>query len=114
MPETEETPKPQRKIEYRAPADGLRTVYCNNVQMSSTSFDIRMLFGEIAEVLDDKVVVDQRVQVTMTWLEAKFLADFLQANIKAYEDLNGPVKLPKNLDKLIVPDTFAVLKTSVQ
>jgi hypothetical protein len=106
--ETEETQKPQRKIEYRIPADGLPHVYSNNVQMSSTSFDVRMLFGEVAEVAEDKVVVDHRVQVTMTWLEAKILADFLQANIKAYEDLNGLLKLPKNLDKLIVPETFVI------
>jgi hypothetical protein len=115
MPETVEATKPQRKIEYRLPADGLHQVYSNNVQMATTGFDVRILFGEIAEVLEDKVVVDQRVQVTMTWLEAKLLADFLQTNIKAFEDLNGPLKLPKNLDKIIVPETFAIQKTpSVQ
>jgi hypothetical protein len=57
-------------------------------------------------------MVDQRVQVTMTWLEAKILADFMQTNIKAYEDLNGPLKLPKNLDKIMVPETFPIPKSS--
>ncbi len=49
-----------------------------------------MLDGKVAEVSDDSAVVDQRVQVTMTWVEAKILADFLRANIKTHEDVNGP------------------------
>jgi hypothetical protein len=108
--ENEATPKPQRKIEFRLPTEGLHHVYCNNFQMASTSFDVRMLFGQIAEVLDDKVIVDQQVQVTMTWLETKIIADFLQANIKAYEDMNGSIKLPKNLEMIIVPETFELSK----
>ncbi len=46
----------------------------------------------------------------MTWREAKILADFLQANIKAIEDINGPLALPKNLEKIIVPDIFPSAK----
>jgi hypothetical protein len=63
----------------------------------------------VGEVLDDKIWVDQHVQVTMSWLEAKLLADFLRANIEAYEDLNGPLKLPKNPEKIVVPETFGPL-----
>jgi hypothetical protein len=104
--ETETTPKPPKTIEYRLPSGGLFRVYSNNVQMGTTSFDVRVLFGQIGEVLEDKVMVDQLVQVTMTWPEAKILADFLQANVKAHEELNGPLQLPKNVEKIIVPDTF--------
>jgi hypothetical protein len=109
MPNTDESPKPQKEIEYRHPPAGMIRVYSNNFAMGSTSFDIRLIFGEVAEIKDDKVIVDQNVQVTMTWLEAKMLADFLQVNIKAHEDLNGgPLKLPKNLDRIIVPETFQI------
>jgi hypothetical protein len=101
-----EAAKPQRQIEYRVPSSGIVRVYANNVQMASTSFDIRVLFGQVNEVSDDKVVVDQQVQVTMTWLEAKILAEFLLANIKVHEELNGPLKLPKNADTVVVPNTF--------
>jgi hypothetical protein len=111
MPDTDESPKPQKQIEYRHPPEGMIRVYCNNFAMASTSFDIRLLFGEVAEIQGDKVIVDQNVQVTMTWLEAKMLADFLQANVKAHEELNGgPLKLPKNLDKIVVPETFPASK----
>jgi hypothetical protein len=103
------TPKPQKKVEYRVPNEGIFTAYCNNVQMATTSFDVRVIFGEIADVIDDKVIVDQKVRVTMTWLEAKILADFLQANIKVHEEINGPLELPKAADKVVVPDTFQVI-----
>ncbi len=108
MTETEAAaiPKPQKQVEYRHPPQGMIRIYSNNFAMASTSFDIRLLFGEVAELQGDKVIVDQNVQVTMTWFEAKILADFLQANIKAHEELNGPLKMPKNLDKIIVPDTL--------
>ena len=108
--ETEADPKPQRKVEYRPPAGGLFHVYSNNVQMASTGFDVKVIFGEVAEVTDDKVIVEQRVQVAMTWVEAKIVADFLRVNIEAYEKLNGPMALPKNLERIIVPETFPVAK----
>jgi hypothetical protein len=108
--ETETTPKPQRKIEYRPPTDGLPHVYTNNVQIASTGYDIRIIFGEVGDVTDDKVIVEQRVQVAMSWIQAKSVADFLRVNIEAYEKLNGPITLPKNLDKIIVPETFPPLK----
>jgi Protein of unknown function (DUF3467) len=105
--DSEATPKPQKQIEYRIPREGTLRVYSNNFAMASTSFDVRLLFGEVAEIQDDKVIVEQNAQVTMTWLEAKILADFLQANVKAHEEINGgPLKLPKNIDKIIVPNTF--------
>jgi hypothetical protein len=102
----EEDQKPTRPIEYRLPPQGLPSVYSNNVRMSTSNFDVRMVFGQSGEVEDGKIIVDQRVQVTMTWPQVKILADFLQANVKAFEDLNGPMKLPMNLEKLIAPETF--------
>jgi hypothetical protein len=81
-------------------------VYANNVQMATTSFDVRIIFGQVADVSDAKAIVEQTVEVTMSWLEAKILTDFLHANIKAFEELNGPLTLLKNIDQIVVPDTF--------
>jgi hypothetical protein len=106
----DESPKRERVIEYRVPMDGLPKVYANNVQMSTTSFDVRILFGQIGDLTEDKVAIEQQVQVTMSWLEAKIFADFLWANIEAFEELNGPMKLPKNLTKIVTPETFVLPK----
>jgi hypothetical protein len=78
--------------------------------MGSTGYDVRVIFGEISDVTPDKVVVEQRVQVAMTWVQAKIVADFLRANIEAYEKLNGPLTLAKNVEKITVPDSFPVAK----
>jgi hypothetical protein len=96
----------QRQIEYRPSPEGVLRVYANNVSMSSTRFDLRILFGEVADISEDKAVVENRVQVTITWLEAKLLGDFITANIKAFEELNGPLKLPNIPQLMIVPQTF--------
>lgn len=108
--EKEEDQKPPRPIEYRLPPQGLPNAYANNVRMSTSNFDVRIVFGQSGEVEDGKIIVDQRVQVTMTWPQVKILAESLQANVKAFEDLNGPMKLPINLEKIIAPETFPTPK----
>jgi hypothetical protein len=109
MATEEESPKPPRQIEYRPPAGGLPRVYANNLQMATTGFDVRLIFGEVVDLLTDKAIVEQNVQVTMAWAEAKILADFLLANVTAYEALNGPIQLLKNVEEIIVPETFGPL-----
>jgi hypothetical protein len=108
--ENETIAKAPKAIEYRNPSTGLVHVYCNNIQMATTNFDIRLMLGEIAESTNEKVIVEQRVQVAMTWIEAKILADFLRVNIEAYESLNGPLKPAKNIEKIISPETFGPIK----
>lgn len=108
--ENEATTKPPKTIEYRTPTGGLSHVYCNNIQMATTSFDVRLMLGEIAEATNEKVIIEHRVQVAMTWIQAKILADFLRANVEAYESLNGPMKLPKNIEKITVPESFPSAK----
>jgi Protein of unknown function (DUF3467) len=108
--ETTSKPQPQRMVEYRPQVGGLPHVYANNVQLASTNNDVRIVFGEVAEVAVDKVLVEQRVQVAMTWIQAKILADFLRANVEAYETLNGPLTMPKGIGKIIVPETCPATK----
>jgi hypothetical protein len=97
---------PQRQIEYVNPPEGLTRFYANNIAMGSTKFDVRIIFGEIRDVNETKAIVDNRFQVTIAWAQAKLLGDFLLTNVKAFEELNGPLKLPKIPAKVIVPVTF--------
>jgi len=100
------TPPKQREVEYRNSPEGLTRIYSNNVALAGTRFDIKIIFGEVADITDDKAIVENRVMVTLSWLEAKLLGEFLQANVKAFEELNGPLRLPTIQQKMIVPDTF--------
>lgn len=99
----------QRTVEYVSPPEGLTRYYANNIAIGTSKFDVRIVFGEIRDVTPTNAIVDNRCQVTVAWAEAKLLADFILANVKAYEDLNGPLKLPKIPEKVIVPSTFAEL-----
>jgi hypothetical protein len=38
------------------------------------------------------------------------VGDFLLANVKAFEEMNGVLKLPKNLEKIVSPETFPISK----
>ncbi|MGD0974820.1 MAG: DUF3467 domain-containing protein [Candidatus Korobacteraceae bacterium] len=83
------------KITYTKPADrGFPSVYSNNVAIGSTAFDVRIIFGEVLDTHGGELVIEQRVQVTMAWLEAKLLKDILTQRIDGYEKANGPIKLP--------------------
>ena len=54
-----------RKIEFKTP-EGMPRVYANNVSMASTRFDLRIVFGEVMELSEDKIIVENRAQVTVT------------------------------------------------
>src|SRR5260370_9806305 len=79
----------ERAVEYVEPDDGRLIAYSNNIQLGTTAFDIRLLFGELLEVTDDKFIIEQRVQVTMSWLQAKQMMELLQKHIQAFEAKNG-------------------------
>ncbi|HTS47939.1 MAG TPA: DUF3467 domain-containing protein [Bryobacteraceae bacterium] len=80
-------------VEYVEPDDGRLIVYANNVMWGVTSYDVRLLFGELLEIdpKENKAVIEQRVQVTMSWLQAKQLLEILQGKIAAYEAKNGVI-----------------------
>jgi hypothetical protein len=87
---------PQVKIEYVVPDPevGLFTTYANDVRLTYTIFDVRMVFGEIVDVMSDKIVVEQRAQVTVSYLQAKLLLNTLNQAIAQHETTFGELKLP--------------------
>jgi len=97
---------PQRITEIAKPEGGTQTVYSNHLRSGYTVNDLRIIFGEITDISIDKVTVTERVQVTMTWLHAKVLHEFLGHHIEAFEEKNGPIK-----SSFVSP--FSVAKTAI-
>jgi hypothetical protein len=90
-----ETKKPvQRNFTYTQPPGGLPSVYANNCALSPSPFDLRFYFGEMAGGTEDASVIAQKVEVIVTWVEAKIIAAFLQKSVEAFEKKNGPINLP--------------------
>ena len=87
--------QPDRKLEFVEPQDGVFTTYANNLQVGWTAFDVRLLFGEVVDVDEKTVTIEQRAHVTLSWLEAKTLHSLLSGLIERYEEGNGPIAQPK-------------------
>jgi hypothetical protein len=70
-------------------------IYANRFRTEWTNTDLRVRLGEMMFSFDDparkKLVVEERVGVTMTWLTAKELRDQLDLLITKYEAANGEI-----------------------
>lgn len=85
-------PVPNLRVELIKDPDGILYMYSNNFSIGQTVFDLRLIFGEFTDITTEKIEVTQRVQVTMSWLEAKALAETLATYIKTYESSYGAIK----------------------
>ncbi|HUA18374.1 MAG TPA: DUF3467 domain-containing protein [Bryobacteraceae bacterium] len=96
---SDEKKEQQPKLEYVVPdpEGGIFTTYTNNIQLGFTHFDLRMLFGELVEATPERVVIEQRVQVTISYLQAKLLMLMLAQAIGQHEKGFGEVKIPDEL-----------------
>jgi len=83
---------PVRRFEYKSPPAGIPSVYSNNIQLQQTVYDLRIVFGEVGSVTPEVAEVHQRVSVTMSWLEAKILSEFLSSYVRSFEEQNGPIQ----------------------
>jgi hypothetical protein len=92
----------QVKVEYVVPdpEGGLFTAYANDTKLAYTNYDVRMVFGEVVDVLPDKIIVEQRAQVTISYLHAKFLIHALNQAVLQYEAVFGEIKLPQEVADL--------------
>lgn len=71
--------------------------YANNVQLESSAFDLKLVFGLLdqsgAQNLETPSV-DQHTAMSLSWTEVKLLIFFLQLHLAGYEAENGKVKVP--------------------
>lgn len=107
--EKKEQPQEPRQAEVEFvvpdPDSSLFTAYANNVQIGWTYYDLRMMFGEVVEVLPEKIVIEQRAQITVSYLQAKVLVHLLSQAVAKHESIFGEIKL--------TPDMFGVNVMSV-
>ena len=89
----EPAPIPERKLELINPVGGLPLVYSNHLQFGQSAQDLRIVFGEITDANDQRVEVTRRVQVTIDWLQAKALKEYVSAFVDLYEKKNGSIKV---------------------
>ena|ERR1039458_42906 len=68
--------------------------YANNVNYETSVFDLKIVFGELAQPIGKKAFVEQHTSVTLSWLEAKIAALFLCMNVAMHENKFGTLDIP--------------------
>jgi hypothetical protein len=96
----------ERTVIHREKPD-MQRVYSNIVTGAQTCWDFRLTFGEITQVSETEVVVEDRVVVTLGWSQAKVLRDFLAESIATIEGINGEIK-PVLLSRAVEPEKPAL------
>src|SRR5208337_2835297 len=75
--------------------DEVRPVYCNNVGVQLTTWDVRLLFSEIIpQSTPGELTIELRAAVTLSAAQAKGLAIGLLQSLKQYEQVNGEIPWP--------------------
>jgi hypothetical protein len=67
------------------------SVYANNAEVTITTWDVRMKFGEIEKISESEISVAERVRVAMSPQHAKAFSVVLAEHIKKYEEAFGEI-----------------------
>jgi len=89
----EQTP-PQASAEIRRATD-LVSMYANNVHFELSIWDLKLNFGELQQH-EGKEIIEQRLSVTLPWLQVKIMSLFLQLHVAFYEAWQGKINVPPN------------------
>ena len=90
----QEKPQPDQAVIEQV--EDFVTGYANNIQLEPSSFDLKMVFGELSQT-GGRVKIEQHTSITISWIEAKLLIYFLQIQIAGHELQHGKIRLPKNV-----------------
>lgn len=73
------------------------SVYANFAQCGFTAWDIRINFGLVGTSETGEPTMTEEVAVMVSPAMAKALVSVLNGNVKAYEQINGPIQLPQSV-----------------
>lgn len=76
-------------------AADFKHVYTNHIQGATTAFDVSLTIGEVIQVGNGKIVIENRVRVSMSPLEAKVLQRIMTNLVYQHEGTYGPIHVPE-------------------
>ena len=85
----------KKGIEYKRRED-FAEFYVNNAQFLSSSWDLKVVLGELDQTLGPNVVV-QHSAITMPWSHAKLMAFFLLVHVTGHESETERILVPKGI-----------------
>ncbi|SRR6266446_7105866 len=75
------------------PADEVYEAYANNVFYEASSWDLKLIFGQLDQT-GGKVKIVQHTAITIPWAQAKLMVYWLRGQIEAHELTNGKIQVP--------------------
>jgi hypothetical protein len=90
-----ETQLPKTAIEFTKAGDFF-SEYANNVQIQSSNWDVKLIFGELDQSVGPNCVI-QKLAITVPWAQAKALAYFLSVHLLSHEMDLGRIKIPTGI-----------------
>ena len=82
-----------QKIQYTKGPESAPRFYANNTNATFSNFDLKLTFGQIADVVDDKLPVDPQAIIFMSPQHAKAVVALLSRQLEIFEANNGPISL---------------------
>lgn len=73
--------------------NSIPNVYINNVNLGFSNWDMFLLLGEMLGEREGKLVVQNKVRITMSLQFAKAFSDLLKTNLDAFEKETGEIGL---------------------
>jgi hypothetical protein len=90
----EETKPPELVFDV-AKAQSAFGTYSNHINIMWNAFDVRLVFGDftgLPDPNDGKIHVETKATISVSWPQAKQIAEILADVIRRYEAVNGEVK----------------------
>jgi hypothetical protein len=84
----------KKRPSIRNKAANYFSAYANSVQLETTPWDMKFVFGLISEATDQKLVIEDQCEVLLSPQHAKVFAAVLIRNIKQYEEKFGKIPGP--------------------
>src|SRR5947209_3194715 len=89
---TDETPREVEGPVIRRNED-FGTFYANNVRFESSLWDLKIIFGQLDQSSRPNAI-EQHTAMTVTWVQAKLMAYYLEVNLAVFETDNGYIRVP--------------------
>jgi hypothetical protein len=99
---------PQTQFEL---ADEVYEAYANNVYYEPSSWDLKLIFGQLDQ-MGGKVKVVQHSAITLPWAQVVLMVFWLRGQIEAHELVNGKIHIPPPIIPTSLPPISEELKKS--
>ena len=101
----EKPDKPKATWEF---TDDSSEAYANNVFFESSTWDLKMLFGQLDQSgqltqTDPKLKIAVHSAITVPWTQAKLMLFWLKNQIEVHELVHGAIRMPDSILPVELP-----------